>query len=83
MYVCLCQGVTDRQIRAAAEDGARTVRDLNRRLGVGTGCGKCTSCAREVLAAHPAVRVAPPTRPARRPAAEPACPFPDPEPVPA
>ena len=26
MYVCVCQAVTDRQIREAAEGGARTLR---------------------------------------------------------
>lgn len=52
MYVCLCQGVTDRQIRGAADDGARNVRDLRRQLGVASGCGKCAPCARAVLNEH-------------------------------
>lgn len=49
MYVCLCNPVTDRQIRLAAQDGARTLSDLREQLGVATGCGKCASCARSVL----------------------------------
>jgi bacterioferritin-associated ferredoxin len=49
MYVCVCQAVTDRQIREAAEGGARTLKDLRRDLGVARDCGRCASCARECL----------------------------------
>lgn len=49
MYVCICNGVTDRDIRAAASRGARTVKDLRRELGVASDCGKCATCAHEVL----------------------------------
>jgi bacterioferritin-associated ferredoxin len=49
MYVCICNGVTDRDIHAAASRGARTVKDLRRELGVAADCGKCASCARELL----------------------------------
>ena len=59
MYVCICKAVTDRQIREAAQGGARTLADLRRELGVSLDCGRCASCARECLkeahhcAAHP------------------------------
>lgn len=49
MYVCVCQAVTDRQIREAAQGGARTLKDLRRDLGVTRDCGRCASCARECL----------------------------------
>ena len=49
MYVCVCQAVTDRQIREAAESGARSLRDLRRDLGVTRDCGRCASCAHECL----------------------------------
>ncbi len=49
MYICLCQAVTERQIREAAQGGARTLKDLRRDLGVTRGCGRCASCARECL----------------------------------
>lgn len=49
MYVCICQAVTDRQIREAALGGARTVKDLQRELGVSRDCGLCASCARSCL----------------------------------
>jgi len=49
MYVCICKGVTDRDIQEAASRGLRTLKDLRRELGVASDCGKCASCAREVL----------------------------------
>jgi len=49
MYICLCKAVTGSQIVRAVEQGARSQRDLARELGVGLGCGRCTSCARELL----------------------------------
>lgn len=49
MYVCVCQAVTDSQIREAARDGARTLKDLRRDLGVTRDCGRCASCAHACL----------------------------------
>lgn len=49
MYVCLCNAVTDRQIREAVDQGATRVRDLRRELGVASCCGRCATCARDVL----------------------------------
>ena len=51
MYVCICSAVTDRQIREAAQAGARTLKDLGRALGVGQCCGLCAPCARSCLEA--------------------------------
>lgn len=57
MYVCLCKGVTDSQIREAACDGVCTMRELSARLGVATRCGRCAEHAqrqlRETLNAAP------------------------------
>ena len=49
MYVCLCNGITERQIAEAAQHGARSPQDLAQRLGVGLGCGRCAACAAAVL----------------------------------
>ena len=49
MYVCVCNAITDRQIRKAAKAGARTVWDLQSELGVASGCGSCTEAASEIL----------------------------------
>ncbi len=49
MYVCVCNAVTDRDIREAAEQGADTLEALSERLKVATCCGRCADCARRVL----------------------------------
>ena len=50
MYVCLCNAVTEGQVRECARDGACSVEDLTATLGVGAGCGRCRDCAAQVLA---------------------------------
>ena len=49
MYVCVCQAVTDSEVHQAAKNGAKSLRDLRRDLGVGVVCGRCASCARKCL----------------------------------
>lgn len=49
MYVCVCKAVTDRQIRQAVKEGARTLKDLRRDLGIIGECGQCASCARQCI----------------------------------
>ena len=49
MYVCICNAVTDRTIRAAAANGARTFADVRRHTGCGDGCGNCEALAREIF----------------------------------
>jgi bacterioferritin-associated ferredoxin len=49
MYVCLCRGVTDRQIREAVAQGASSMRALRQRLGVCSECGRCGACTRSLL----------------------------------
>ena len=49
MYICICNAITERQIVQEAEQGACSPEDLSQRLGVGLGCGRCTSCAASIL----------------------------------
>ncbi|WP_338011126.1 bacterioferritin-associated ferredoxin [Marinagarivorans algicola] len=49
MYVCLCQGITDSQIRSAVESGANSLRDVRERLGVMTQCGKCACLTKDIV----------------------------------
>lgn len=49
MYVCLCNGVTDRVIRQTAEAGCRSMTELTMRTGCGAGCGSCICAATEIL----------------------------------
>ena len=48
MYVCICKAVTEREIRCAVEDGARTVRALRKELGCTGQCGKCKPQVKEI-----------------------------------
>ncbi len=50
MYVCICNGVTDHQIREAASNGCTTVGDLTMRTGCGATCGSCLDMAADLLA---------------------------------
>ena len=52
MIVCVCNNISDREIRQAVDLGLSSMAELSRDLGVGTCCGKCTSCARKVLHDH-------------------------------
>lgn len=49
MYVCLCNAITEQEIRQAAADGATELQALKDGLGVATCCGTCESCASEIL----------------------------------
>lgn len=49
MYICICHGVTDNTIKKAIDDGAQSMREISRVLGVGTQCGKCTNCTKKIL----------------------------------
>jgi bacterioferritin-associated ferredoxin len=49
VYVCICNGVTQRDIQAAAEAGCRSVAELTMRTGAGANCGTCLDMAAEVL----------------------------------
>jgi bacterioferritin-associated ferredoxin len=41
MYVCLCMGVSDREIKKLVGEGARSVDEIMRCSGAGTRCGSC------------------------------------------
>jgi bacterioferritin-associated ferredoxin len=49
VYICLCHGITDKQIRSCIREGARDIADLRGRLGVATQCGSCEHQALEIL----------------------------------
>lgn len=49
MYICICQGVTDNDIRREVSEGACSMRELRLRLGVASQCGKCAQCANDIL----------------------------------
>lgn len=41
MVVCLCQGVSEKTVRASIDEGARTRQQVTEACGAGDGCGTC------------------------------------------
>jgi len=49
VYVCICNGVTDRQIREAVDNGCSSVSELTMRTGCGATCGSCLEMASAMM----------------------------------
>jgi len=49
MYICICNAITDKQIREAAKSGVRSLWDLQKELGVASNCGKCGEAAASII----------------------------------
>jgi bacterioferritin-associated ferredoxin len=52
MYVCICNAITDKQIRQAARSGVSSLWELQKELGVASNCGKCRETAVDILREH-------------------------------
>lgn len=50
MYICLCNAVTDHDIRREAADGVQSFSELQARTGCSDCCGCCEQMARATLA---------------------------------
>ena len=48
MIVCICRGVSDKQVAKAIDNGAQSLRDLQR-CGIGDECGSCHNVLRNML----------------------------------
>ncbi len=49
MYVCLCNAVSDTDIKDAIDRGAADLGDIQTMLGAGTGCGGCREFTQELI----------------------------------
>ena len=49
VYVCLCNGYRDEEIREIAESGVRCAREVYLTLGNGPCCGTCLDCAQDIV----------------------------------
>ena len=50
MYVCLCNGISDKKIRQAVRQfSPLSSQQLKKFIPVGNQCGKCVRAAREVM----------------------------------
>ncbi|HWD58123.1 MAG TPA: (2Fe-2S)-binding protein [Stellaceae bacterium] len=56
MYICLCNGLTDRDVRANCE-GCPSVAMVYQALGCAPQCGKCVPYVRQMLREQPSAAV--------------------------
>ena len=49
MYICICNSITDTQIRAAVTKGYATLADLRENLGIASCCGSCIPMTESIL----------------------------------
>ncbi len=52
MYICVCEQVTEKQIKIAIREGAASLNDLSDNLGVASQCGQCSGCVKGLLEKH-------------------------------
>jgi len=50
MYVCMCYGITDKQVKnAVAAHGVGNMRELKQVMALGSQCGKCVEMAQDII----------------------------------
>jgi bacterioferritin-associated ferredoxin len=49
MYVCICNAITDKEIKCAVYKGAKCLNSLQKTLPVATQCGSCACLAEEIV----------------------------------
>ena len=49
MYICICNAITDSQIKCQVAQGARSLRDLNKQMCIADQCGMCAFEAKKVI----------------------------------
>ena len=70
MYICICNGITERDIRTAVAEGASTLDCLRDQLGVAAGCGTCACIAESFLEGGGEFATPGNTNPTSRPGAD-------------
>ena len=49
MYICICNAITEREVRECVRRGCCSMDELSVELGVGTCCGRCRPAASDIL----------------------------------
>ncbi|MEZ4741742.1 MAG: (2Fe-2S)-binding protein [Bdellovibrionota bacterium] len=49
MYICLCQALTERQVRQHIESGAQSLHDVQKKCAAGKSCGACVTKLKMLL----------------------------------
>jgi bacterioferritin-associated ferredoxin len=52
MIVCVCNGISDRDVKTAIKNGMSSVEQLSANLGVANGCGCCRETCSDMIAEH-------------------------------
>ena len=55
MIVCLCEAVSDREIKGCIAKGCRSLGEVRRTCGAGRGCGACHAMVREMIDTAPSL----------------------------
>lgn len=49
MYVCICKGVTEKDIHQAVAEGVSNLEELSAKTSVSKYCGCCTEYANQII----------------------------------
>lgn len=49
MFVCVCKGITDKDIRQAVNNGDQSIKSIKEKFGVASQCGGCATLAKEII----------------------------------
>lgn len=49
MFVCVCKGVTDKDIREAVNKGEQSIKVIKETLGVASQCGGCFTLTKQII----------------------------------
>ena len=49
MFVCLCYGISDKQLKSEINSGARSLQELQKRCNAGLDCGTCVNRIEQIL----------------------------------
>ncbi|RKF13771.1 (2Fe-2S)-binding protein [Alginatibacterium sediminis] len=49
MYVCVCNAITDSQIKACVAQGIVSFGQIKRELGVASNCGRCANMTKRIV----------------------------------
>ncbi|MDO4643591.1 MAG: (2Fe-2S)-binding protein [Cardiobacteriaceae bacterium] len=52
MYVCICQGITEKQIINAIKQGEDSIEAISNTLGAGLCCGRCVESIGSLVNEH-------------------------------
>tara|TARA_R110001592_G_scaffold238227_2_gene497731 strand:- start:15897 stop:16109 length:213 start_codon:yes stop_codon:yes gene_type:complete len=50
MLVCVCNGISDKQIDSELANGSSNFKDIKSALGIGSCCGQCVPFVKDMLA---------------------------------